>query len=100
MTFLNLTLFILISAGLTDISVSGKVFDRIRPRYKLFHCYQCLGTWIGAGVFLAFWFSDIKLFPNLYLGVPLFGFLSSFTSNFLCSIFDDEGLKFSKTLKE
>jgi hypothetical protein len=48
--------------------------------------------WIGMGVFLAFWYSGIKLFPNLW-GLPLFGFLSSGTSNFLSSIFDDTGIK-------
>lgn len=89
---MNLILFILISFGLTQILIYGSIFNKIRPKNKLFHCSMCMGTWVGFLMFVIFWLSDIKLFPNLYFGIPLFGFLSSGTTWLLDQIVDDWGI--------
>lgn len=95
---LNLILFILICFGLTNIVVYGSIFDKIKLKEniyfkKLFNCCMCMGFWVGIIVFLCFWFYYVKLFGNVYIGCFLFGCLSSGISSFLCSIFDDFGLK-------
>ena len=90
---LNFILFVLASFGWTFISVYGTIFDKVRPKWKLFHCVQCTGFWVGILVFVIFWASEIKLFPNLYFGAPIFGFISSGTSWILSVIFDDDGIQ-------
>lgn len=87
-------------AGAVDISTTGKIFDSIRPKCHFFHCPQCIGFHVGWIMFLAFWYSGIRLFPNIYLGLPLYGFLSSFTSNFFVNLFDDEGIRINREPKE
>lgn len=94
----NLITFILITYGMTQISTSGSIFDKIRPKPYFFRCPMCQGFWIGLATFLGFWICDVKLFPNPYLGAFLFGCLSSGTSYFLCSIIDDYGIKIEKRI--
>jgi hypothetical protein len=89
---MNILLFILICFGITKILTQGAIFNSIRPKHKFFHCPLCVSTWLGFLVFLGFWFSGIKLFPNIYLGTFFFGCISSGTSYILCYIIDDNGL--------
>lgn len=89
--------FILICFGLTSIITWGSLFDEIRPEHPFFCCCQCVGTWVGFIVFLLFWVSGIKLFPNIFIGTLLFGFLSGGTSYILDAIVDDDGIKLNKT---
>lgn len=53
-----LILFVLSTIGLTNILVDGSLFAPIRKFasnhlpvkiYKIFECYQCMGTWCGFG---------------------------------------------------
>ena len=95
----NLILFILMCFGISQLIVDADIFDKIRPNFKLFKCYLCVGFHSGWIIFLLFWFSNIKLFSNIYIGCFLFGCLSSGTSNFLCSIYNDGGIKIIKTFE-
>jgi hypothetical protein len=51
-----------------------------------------MSFWVSCVVFVLFWFCGIKLFPNLFVGIFLFGCLGSGTSYILSSLFDDFGL--------
>lgn len=93
---LELFIFILCVFGLTNITVYGRIFDKIRPNYTFFHCAMCQGFHISWILFIVFWWCGIELFPNPYIGWFLFGCLGSGTSHLLTSIFDDDGIKISK----
>ena len=55
-----MTLITLIFASyiITQILVNGSIFDRIRPKYKFFHCRLCVGFWVSIIVCLIM--SDIN----------------------------------------
>lgn len=85
-------LFILACFGLTQILVSGSIFDRIRPKAKFFHCSMCMGFHVGWLVFLLFWISGVYLFPSIFIGLFIFGSISSGTSYVLERVFGDHGV--------
>ncbi|MDP3986711.1 MAG: hypothetical protein Q8P81_00625 [Nanoarchaeota archaeon] len=94
-----LLLFILASYGITNIVVFGELFRPLREKLGknsklcyLIHCPMCSGTYISCMVFLLFWFSGIKLFPNIISGSIIFSFIGSGTSYILTSLFDDFGI--------
>jgi hypothetical protein len=93
MTLVELLVFILVCYGFTQIAITGKIFDGIRPRHYYFTCAMCVGFAAGVLGFLAFWFCGRPLFPNPYVGSFLYGCLSSGTSYILCKVFDDDGLQ-------
>lgn len=95
--FYNLIVFVLVSAGFSQVVVGSKILDKIRPKWYLFRCIECFSFWGGLLVFLGFWFSGIKLFPNLWIGLPAFGFLSSCTNYAIYMLTDDEGFKIKIT---
>lgn len=97
---LELLIFILTCYGMTSILVSGSIFDRIRPKYKFFHCSQCIGFWVGIVIFILFWFFDTFLFPNIYAGAFIYGCLSSGTSYLLDKVVGDDGIRFEKLITE
>lgn len=84
--------FCLVSFGMTQILVYGKIFDEFRPDSDVFRCTMCLGFWVGLALWL---FSD---FTNLWsFGYsPITGFslgcLSSGVSYVLSETFSDKGL--------
>jgi hypothetical protein len=90
---MNLLLFILVCWGFTQILVSAKLLDSIRPKYHFFHCSMCVGFWVGILTFLWFWSFDYELFKNIYVGSILFGFISSATSFALCNLFGEDGIR-------
>ena len=90
---LEFILFILACFGLTQVLVYGKIFDKIRPKAKFFHCPMCIGFWSGAALFAAFWFSNVFLFTNLLAGTIIYGCISSGTSYLLCNIVGDKGIR-------
>jgi len=89
---LEFLIFCLSSSGMTWIIVNGFIFDKIRPDYKFFKCSACVGFHSGWFMFLAFWFSGIYLFPNLF-GLFVFGCVSSLISYVFDKIMDDDGIK-------
>jgi len=72
---MQLVYFSLVCAGLTQILVYGKIFDKIRPTQgwmgELLSCPMCTGFWSG-----------------LFLGC-----LGSLVSYIFAMTFDDNGLK-------
>ena len=91
--------FCLISYGLTQILVYGKIFDPIRPKSgklgQLLKCPMCTGFWVG--VFLWAVNNSTTLFSfdhSLVTGV-LLGCVSSGTSYVLNMLFGDDGFKVS-----
>ena len=80
---MQLLIFVLACYGLTMILVYGKIFEKIRPKYHLFHCTLCMGTWVG-------FFNWLLL--DLTFNILIAGFISAGTSYMLSKIIDDDGL--------
>ena len=96
---IGLIYFILVSFGLTQILVYGKIFDKFRPTQgwagDLASCPMCVGFWVGVFLWVTNDYTrlfnyDFSLFTGLYLGC-----LSSGTSYIMSMLVDDEGLKIS-----
>jgi hypothetical protein len=51
-----------------------------------------MGFWAGMLVFTGFWFSDVRLFSNLFVGLPVFGFVGSGVSYMLNRFISDDGI--------
>ena len=104
-------LFILINYGLTMIVLYGSILESFRVwwrkkfcnslLFKLMDCELCVSFHTGWITFILFWFfGNIKLFNNIYVGSFLFGCLSSGTSYILSCLFDDYGLRIEKTVNK
>lgn len=92
---LYLAIFILASWGLTQILVSSRLLNRVRPDYYFFHCPMCVGFWVGALLYSLYHNVGLEYF-DLYSGVFIMGCVSSATSYALCQLFSDEGINFKK----
>lgn len=90
---MNLLYFVLVCFGLTSIIVYGKIFDKIRPSWKLFNCCACMGFWVGLFVWIISPFSTLFNFDNSVVTGFFLACLSSGTSYIMCSVFGDEGIK-------
>ena len=94
---IDLLLFILSSAGLTQILCYGSILDKIRPKTgilgELFTCSMCVGFHSGYILFSLFWISGIMLFTNFIVGAFIFSLISSYTSYVCDKLFSDEGIK-------
>ena len=94
--------FCLISYGLTQILVYGKIFDRIRPKEgklgQLLSCPMCTGFWVG--IFL--WFvrhqTELFTFDDSYVTALLLGFASSAAAYVGNMTFGDHGIKMEKKI--
>jgi|TARA_Y100000296_G_scaffold58513_1_gene67415 hypothetical protein len=92
---LSLVYFILCAYGLTFILVYGSIFDKIRPKYKFFHCPLCVGFWVGVFLWSVNGFTELFTFDYNYVNALLLGCLSSGTSYALSMLIDDFGLRTS-----
>ena len=92
----HLFIFILSCAGITQILCYASILNRFRPKTgffgELLKCSLCTGFHVGYLVFFLFWYSEIMLFPNIYVGCLLFAAISSLTSYILDKSFNDEGI--------
>lgn len=95
---MELLFFVLVCYGLTQILVYGSIFDKIRPKYKFFHCSMCVGFWVGLLVF-----NLIQITKGFQFGVLehclysfMMGCLSSGTSYALCCVVSDDGINIHK----
>jgi hypothetical protein len=94
---MNFVYFCLAAAGLTQILVYGKIFDKIRPTQgwvgQLLSCSMCTGFWVG--IFLWALNGQTALFSFDYSIVTAFllGCISSLVSYIIDIIFDDHGFK-------
>ena len=92
--------FCLISYGLTQILVYGKILDPIRPKRgklgQLLSCPMCLGFWVG--VFLWFVKDSTQLFnfDDSFITAFLLGCAASASAYVGNMVFGDEGIKIEK----
>ena len=92
---LSLVYFILCAYGLTFILVYGSIFDKIRPKYKFFHCPLCVGFWVGVFLWSVNGFTELFTFDYNCVNALLLGCLSAGTSYALSMLIDDSGLRTS-----
>jgi hypothetical protein len=92
----KLLIFILSCAGLTQILCYASILNWFRPKTgflgELFSCSMCIGFHVGYLMFVLFWYSDVCLFPNFYIGIFVFSLISSLCSYILDKSFNDEGI--------
>ena len=94
--------FCLISYGLTQIIVYGKILDPIRPKEgklgQLLSCPMCTGFWVG--IFL--WFvrhqTELITFDDSFVTALLLGFASSASAYVGNMTFGDHGIKMEKKI--
>jgi len=98
---MELLYFMLVSCGMTQIIVYGKIFDHIRPKTgwfgTLFSCSMCTGFWVGILLWLAnTWTTlfnyDYSLFTGLFLGSAASGISYVFSV-----IIDDNGIRVERS---
>ena len=92
---LSLVYYILCAYGLTFILVYGSIFDKIRPKYKFFHCPMCVGFWVGVFLWSVNGFTELFTFDYNCVNALLLGCLSAGTSYALSMLIDDYGLRTS-----
>ena len=92
--------FSLISYGLTQILVYGKVFDKIRPTQgwmgQLLSCTMCTGFWVGLFLWSVKDYTQLFTFDNSFVTGLLLGFAGSAAAYVGNTLFGDEGLKVEK----
>ena len=94
--------FCLISYGLTQILVYGKIFDRIRPKSgklgQLLECPMCTGFWVGLFLWFVKDYTQLFTFDNSFVTAFLLGCASS-AAAYLGSMFmGDDGIKVEKVV--
>ena len=90
---MNLIYFILCSYGLTLILTYGKIFNKIKPKHKFFHCPMCIGFWVGILLFLINGYTELFTFDYNLINLILLGSLSSGVSYFLIMLIGDNGIR-------
>ena len=92
--------FCLISYGLTQILVYGKIFDPIRPKSgklgQLLKCPMCTGFWVGLFLWSVKDYTQLFTFDNSFVTGLLLGFAGSAAAYVGNTLFGDEGLKVEK----
>lgn len=97
---MNFIWFCLISHGLTQILVHGKIFDPIRPTSgklgQLLKCSMCTGFWVGIFLWFISSYTELFTFDDSFVTGLLLGFASSAVAYLFDTLFDDNGLKMEK----
>tara|TARA_B100000927_G_scaffold262348_1_gene233187 strand:+ start:7876 stop:8193 length:318 start_codon:yes stop_codon:yes gene_type:complete len=98
----NFIWFCLISYGLTQILVYGKIFDPIRPESgklgQLLKCPMCTGFWVGLFLWFVKDYTQLFNFDDSFITALLLGCASS-AASFLGSMFmSDEGVNLKHTV--
>jgi len=92
--------FSLISYGLTQILVYGKILDPIRPKSgklgQLLECPMCTGFWVGLFLWSVKDYTQLFTFDNSFVTGLLLGFAGSAAGYVGNTLFGDEGLKVEK----
>ena len=92
---MDLTCFILVCYGITQILCYGHIFNKWRPKHHFFHCPMCVGFWVGIFVWALSCSTELFTFDyNIITGFFL-GCLSSGTSYIMNMIICDNGLQLS-----
>jgi hypothetical protein len=85
----------LATVGATLILVYGKIFEKIRPKYYLFHCPMCVGFhvgWIFCLIYLLFFHT---LETNSIFLLFKEGCITSLLSYCISMTFGDDGINIS-----
>jgi len=97
---LDLIYFILAAYGLTQILISGSIFNKIRPPKewlysfgKLFHCPMCMGFWVGVFLFGINKWTELFNFDYTLANALVLGWVSSGTCYLLSALINDFGFK-------
>ncbi len=94
---MQLVYFSLVCAGLTQILVYGKIFDKIRPTQgwfgELLSCTMCTGFWSGVFLWSLNHYTELFTFDYSPVTGLFLGCLGSLVSYVLSTIFDDDGIK-------
>ena len=96
--------FCLVSYGLTQILVYGKIFDPIRPKSgklgKLLECPMCTGFWVGLFLWFVKDYTQLFTFDNSLVTALLLGFAGSAAAYIGNMVFGDDGIKIEHLVKE
>lgn len=94
---MSLLYFSLCCAGLTQILVYGKIFDKVRPNTgflgRLLACSMCTGFWSGILLWALNDYTELFNFDYSMVTGLLLGCLGSLVSYILIITFDDQGLR-------
>jgi hypothetical protein len=97
---MDLIYFILTAYGMTQIIISGTIFDKIRPSKEwlagtgqVFHCAMCMGFWVGVFLWSINGLTELFSFEYNLINPLMLGSLSSGTSYLLYTIMGDFGLR-------
>jgi len=90
---MELIYFILIAFGLTQILTSGRIFNKIRPKYYYFTCSMCVGFVVGVFLLVISPYTELFTFERSWINTFGFGCLSSGTSYVLDTLFGDKGMR-------
>jgi len=93
MSLSTLLLFLAASSGATVIATQGRVFNRVRPSAKFFHCALCSGFWVGAAMLWCFWLANLLEEPPNVALTFVAACASSAVSHVLASFVSDRGLR-------
>ena len=92
--------FCLISYGLTQILVYGKIFDPIRPKTgwfgQLLKCPMCTGFWVGLFLWFVKDYTQLFNFDNSFITGFLLGCASSAAAYVGTMVFCDDGIRMFK----
>ena len=96
--------FCLISYGLTQILVYGKIFDPIRPKSgklgQLLECSMCTGFWVGLFLWFVKDYTQLFTFDDSLVTALLLGFSASAAAYVGNVVFGDEVIKIEHLVKE
>ena len=94
--------FCLISYGLTQILVYGKIFDPIRPKSgklgQLLKCPMCTGFWVGLFLWFVKDYTQLFNFDDSFITAFLLGCASSASSFLGSMLMSDEGVNLKHTV--
>ena len=92
--------FCLISYGLTQILVYGKIFDPIRPTKgklgQLLKCPMCTGFWVGLFLWFVKDYTQLFTFDDSFITAFLLACASSATAYVAGMLFGDDGFRVEK----
>ena len=101
---MNFIWFCLVSYGLTQILVYGKIFDPIRPKSgklgQLLECPMCTGFWVGLFLWFVKDYTQLFTFDNSVVTGLLLGFAGSAAAYIGNMVFGDDGIKIEHLVKE
>ncbi len=99
---MNFIWFCLISYGLTQILVYGKIFEPVRPKSgklgQLLKCPMCTGFWVG----ILLWFlsdhTQLFSFDDSFITAVLLGSAGSAAAYLGTMFMGDDGIKVKHTV--